>query len=223
MAKNGWKNLVGTVFSSFRLGFTGVRIKDVSGVLQVRNSGDTADANLKAALLQLSGGTPGAGKVLTSDASGNGTWGDPQPAIDSRIDAALPDNIVLFHLQDFNLNGTGLAFTLSTTYTFNHVLGMTPPANADSWQQSFTVAAGTYQLVFWGIKASNSGKLDIYVDNVLQGTLDFYNATTLLNTSLTMPGVVVSAGRHTLKCTVNGKNASSSAFNIFYTYVHIHV
>lgn len=74
MAKNGWQDLVGTIFDYFRVGFTGPRLKNSSGVLQIRDSGDTADANLKAALLQLSGGSPGANKVLTSDASGNGSW-----------------------------------------------------------------------------------------------------------------------------------------------------
>lgn len=75
MAKNGWQDLVGTIFDYFRVGFTGPRLKNSSGVLQIRDSGDTADANLKAALLQLSGGSPGLNKVLVSDASGNGSWG----------------------------------------------------------------------------------------------------------------------------------------------------
>ncbi len=76
MSSSWISDLIGTAQSYFRIGFSGVRLKDVAGNLQVRNSGDTADANLKASLLQLSGGSPALNKVLMSDASGNGAWGD---------------------------------------------------------------------------------------------------------------------------------------------------
>lgn len=70
-------DLAGTALSYFRIGYAGVRLKNNAGVLEIRNSGDSADANMKAALLQLSGGNPGAGKILRSDASGNGSWVNP--------------------------------------------------------------------------------------------------------------------------------------------------
>lgn len=41
-------DLVGTAKDFFRIGFTGVRLKNSSGVLEIRNSGDTADAPIKA-------------------------------------------------------------------------------------------------------------------------------------------------------------------------------
>lgn len=63
--------LKGTLQSFFRI--NSVALKVVSGVLQVRNNADSADAGVKASAIQLTSGA-GAGLVLTSDASGNGTW-----------------------------------------------------------------------------------------------------------------------------------------------------
>jgi len=41
-------DLVGTALNYFRIGYTGPRLKNTSGVLEIRNSGDTADAAIKA-------------------------------------------------------------------------------------------------------------------------------------------------------------------------------
>ena len=72
--------LVGTTVqanTAFIVGSGGSRLQNSSGTVRVRNSSDTADAALQAALLTLTGGGPGAGKVLTSDASGNASWQTP--------------------------------------------------------------------------------------------------------------------------------------------------
>lgn len=50
-----WQNLVGTTSAFFRLGLTGVRLKDNSGNLSVRNTGDTADAEITASKVNVSG------------------------------------------------------------------------------------------------------------------------------------------------------------------------
>lgn len=63
--------LLGTLQSLFRLNT--VAIKDGGGVLLVRKSDDSAYAKIQASAVKLSTGA-GAGLVLTSDASGNGTW-----------------------------------------------------------------------------------------------------------------------------------------------------
>lgn len=56
---------------------TGVKWGAVNDTTAVKLSGSTMTGTLVAPTLQITGGTPGAGKVLTSDASGNATW---QPA-----------------------------------------------------------------------------------------------------------------------------------------------
>lgn len=66
-----WKDLLGTSKSFFRLGFAGPRLKDAGGNLTVRNSGDTADAELTAAKVNVSGDAV----VLNAAAAGaGGDW-----------------------------------------------------------------------------------------------------------------------------------------------------
>lgn len=50
-----WSNLAGSVLGYIRLGLTGVRLKNVSGALAVRNAGDTADAGITAGTISASG------------------------------------------------------------------------------------------------------------------------------------------------------------------------
>lgn len=62
-------DIVGTTRAFFRIGFTGPRLKNDSGTLAIRNAGDSADANLKTALLQNTGDSI----EINSDAADTGT------------------------------------------------------------------------------------------------------------------------------------------------------
>lgn len=65
-----WTNMLGTLNSYLKIGgFSGVRLKNSSGNLLVRNSADGADAELTADILHNSGDT----LELNSDAAGSGT------------------------------------------------------------------------------------------------------------------------------------------------------
>jgi hypothetical protein len=65
-----WLKIVGTQANNFRLGLLGVRIKDLLGNLSVRNTDDTADAEVTAAKFNASGDT---GLVINSDSTSTGT------------------------------------------------------------------------------------------------------------------------------------------------------
>lgn len=65
-----WLKIIGTQANNFRLGLLGVRLKDVTGNLSVRNTGDTADAEVTAAKFNASGDT---GLVINSDSTGTGS------------------------------------------------------------------------------------------------------------------------------------------------------
>lgn len=67
--KHLWSDLLGTTLSFFRIGRTGPRLKDTSGNLTVRNSGDSADVSVTASQLNASSNT---GLVINSDAAGSG-------------------------------------------------------------------------------------------------------------------------------------------------------
>lgn len=63
-----WMDLFGTTKAFFRLGVGGVRLKNNAGNLDVRNSGDSADAAVTASKLNLSGDV----LDINSDAAGAG-------------------------------------------------------------------------------------------------------------------------------------------------------
>lgn len=64
----GWQDLQGTSKGAFRLGFTGVRFKNSGGNLLIRNTGDSADAEITASKVNISGNVV----ALNSDAAGSG-------------------------------------------------------------------------------------------------------------------------------------------------------
>lgn len=63
-----WQDLQGTTKGAFRLGFAGVRFKNSGGNLLIRNTGDSADAEITASKVNISGNVV----VLNSDAAGSG-------------------------------------------------------------------------------------------------------------------------------------------------------
>jgi hypothetical protein len=87
-------------------------------------------------------------------------------------------------------------------------------ANGDSFEKSFDIAPGTYDLSVSYISAADVGIIDVYVDNVLIGSFDGYTGPSLYNAIFVFPGVVVSGTSHTLKCTLNGKNGAASTFSM---------
>lgn len=63
-----WKDIFGTTKAYFKLGFTGVRLKNSAGNLLVRNTGDSADAEVTASKVNISGNA----LDLNSDSAGAG-------------------------------------------------------------------------------------------------------------------------------------------------------
>lgn len=63
-----WSDLLGTVNGYLKIGLTGVRLKNSSGHLLVRNTGDSADAELTASKVKVSGEI----LEINSDAAGSG-------------------------------------------------------------------------------------------------------------------------------------------------------
>lgn len=64
-----WKDLIGTSFDYLRVGLAGFRLKNLSGNLIVRNAGDTADAQVTASQVNVSGEN----LIINSDAAGTGS------------------------------------------------------------------------------------------------------------------------------------------------------
>lgn len=86
-----WKDLLGTTSSFFRIGLSGVRLKNSSGNLLVRNAGDSADAEVTASKVNISGELID----INSDAAGSGadwkyTIRRPISGMTAAVDLTLP-------------------------------------------------------------------------------------------------------------------------------------
>jgi hypothetical protein len=86
-----WSDLLGTTGAYFKLGLSGVRLKDSSGNLLVRNSGDSADAQVTTSKLNVSGDVVD----INSDAAGSGadwkyTLQRPSSGMTAAVTLTLP-------------------------------------------------------------------------------------------------------------------------------------
>lgn len=203
--KDRWlADAIGTLRGYWRIGTT--RLKDVSGVLQIRNSVDTLDVGLKASALQLSGLSPAAGDIAQFDAAGNISAVPPGAGTES----ILPSSFMIDALQQKLITGAGVGITANSAYHNNHVVFMNPAANGDSWSIDFVGASGVYNIRIVGITNVNSAKFDIFVDGVFIANVDWYSATLVNNVTASVFTSSLAAGKHTVTLTVNGRNASNT-------------
>ena len=86
-----FSDLLGTVGGYFKIGLSGVRLKNNSGNLVVRNTGDSADAEVTASKINVSGDAI----VINSDAAGSGadwsyTLNRPATGMSGTVSLTLP-------------------------------------------------------------------------------------------------------------------------------------
>lgn len=118
----------------------------------------------------------------------------------------------MWHDESTVLSGNAFLHSLDTLELYRTYTIQNPPAINDSFTNSFFVKAGTYTLYTLGLTASNNSIRSWYIDNVLVGTTDGYSAGNVYNVIQSVSGIVLTDGRHTLKCISATKNASSSAY-----------
>ncbi len=203
-----WQKLAGTQTGSFILGLFGVRIKNSSGALHVRNTGDTAFADVQAKDVIISNNTTGfdvtlstnatqaadytlvlpandgsPGEVLATDGTGNLSW----------VSAASTDACLKF-------DSTAFAFGSGTEVTM-----FTLPANAviDKVSVIVDTAFDGAPSVSVGVDGGNASKYVGSGDvNLLAvGRYDVYNTNPGnpspedLEIAYTAGGATVGAGR----------------------------
>lgn len=136
------------------------------------------------------------------------------PNTDSYVPIAdYPRRWTGWHEESTILSGGALPFLINTAQVHNGGASQSPIANGDSFSQSFVLAAGTYTLYVLGWTNTNRGKIDWYIDNVLNiSGQDWYAGVLTSNIVLSGTVTVIGSGRHILKAVVNGKNASSSDY-----------
>lgn len=94
--------------------------------------------------------------------------------------------------------------------------------NLDNYVTGALLKKGTYYLKLYHYKASNRGRVDIYIDGVLVASgIDNYAASPVAGAD-GVSGIVVDAdGWHEINIKVNGKNASSSAYLFSFTSMEL--
>lgn len=81
-----WSNLAGTASGYFRLGLTGVRLKNSTGLLALRNAGDTAAAGVSAVMFE----SPTAIAANYTVATGNNAVSPGPVTINSGVTVTVP-------------------------------------------------------------------------------------------------------------------------------------
>jgi len=140
---------------------------------------------------------------------GAGSAGSP---IYSKVD-------VMWHDQSIKTVGNAFATTIDAAEAYGFYTFQNTPANGDTWENGFICAAGTYGFKFLSYTDNNRGKLDVYIDASLIGTIDQYSSPAVKNQVLSITGIVLTDGYHKLQGVVNGKNASSSSYFIALTKI----
>lgn len=128
---------------------------------------------------------------------------------------------MLTKIPDAIGQGTWVLF-VSNDFLYRGVMYNSTNATGDSFAVNVSVPAGTYTLDFNAPKAPNAAKLDVFVDATkILDAYDLYatsvNALNIKSTS----GITLTAGKHVLKFTVNGKNASSSAYYVNFNGIQL--
>ncbi len=88
----------------------------------------------------------------------------------------------------------------------------TTSADGDEFSVNFRCPVGTYTIRFSAIKDSDRGIVDTYVDASEEDSIDLYAAAADYLNVVEITGVSITAGSHTLKFVVDGKNGSSSDY-----------
>ena len=221
-----WSDFIGTVKSYIRIGFSGPRLKDSSGNLIVRNAGDSADAEITASKVKVSGEIV----EINSDAAGAGadwkyTLQRPTSGMTAAVVLTLPptDGSPNEFLQtDGNGNlvfaAGGDTSACDKIDSTNIVFGTSSPLTL------FTLPAGaTIQMVEIIIDTAFNGTPSVSIG--IAGTTSKYASATDIDLTQPAgtviqiaPGVAAPGGTEALIATyaANGASAGAARIRIYY-------
>jgi len=131
--------------------------------------------------------------------------------------------LLLPFFYDSIIQGTWSMFSSASHYgnEYTHMKN-TSNTDGDGIKYKVYLAKGTYTLQIYGLKGADGGIADIYIDNDKVATFDFYNDSSIGNQTFTQTGIsVTSDSLKDLKIIVNGKNASSSGYYIYFSHITI--
>jgi hypothetical protein len=222
-----WASIKGTTQAYFNLGISGVRLKNSSGNLAVRNTADNADAEVTASKVNVSG----TDIVINSDAAGSAadwtyTIKSPSSGMSAAVSLTLPTTdgssneflttdgsgvLSWAAAGDTSLcskiNSTSLAFGDTSTISM-----FTLPANAViEWVRVIidTAFNGTAPTISVGI-SGNTSKYMASTESNLKGTVkDVYYA---------YPGEVASGTTESIELAYSADSSSAGAARVEVSY-----
>lgn len=131
----------------------------------------------------------------------------------------LKPPVIMWHHLSAVVSGGAIATTVGTNQFYNLYSSQGSIANGNSFTQAVYLIEGEYAFGVYGIKDTNRGKLDWYLDsNLVVSAQDWYAAAIAWNTLINNTIYVPFTGYHELRGVVNTKHASSSNYAQVLTY-----
>ena len=141
-----------------------------------------------------------------------------QAALDAKAAAAdvLPWRFDPIMGAAFGCNKNGV---WSTQASGNRLILEGPNLDGAWIEWDILTAAGTWRLDVSHFTAANAAIAVASIDGTTVATKDHYSAATVYDREWSATGLTLAAGRHTLRITASGKNASSSGYLLYFTGV----
>lgn len=112
------------------------------------------------------------------------------------------------------------AISIGATEFLNGLWHNTTKNDGDNISYNVYLDAGTYTLGMLCLKVADAGIVDLDVDAVEVASFDLYDAGTVRNSWQTQAAIAVAtAGLKTLRVRLHGKNASSTDYRAFFSYI----
>jgi len=128
--------------------------------------------------------------------------------------------VELWHRNSIPTAGSDIAIVQETAQQYGHYAHQSPGAQNDAFEQTFILAAGTYNFYTLGRTFDNAGTASWALDGTtIESAQDWYTAGSTTNVIKVVGSVVVAeTERHILTCTVSVKNALSTGYYLRLTY-----
>ncbi|NEP13738.1 MAG: hypothetical protein F6K14_26760 [Symploca sp. SIO2C1] len=102
---------------------------------------------------------------------------------------------------------TNVSLQLYETFSYQN-----PAVINDVVRWKVNLNEGSYSLFLLGSPSTNRGIIALEIDNINQGTVDWYSSVFQYNITKIMPFVITTNGEHFIDLKVVGKNAASSDY-----------
>jgi hypothetical protein len=137
----------------------------------------------------------------------------------TRTGTGCPRRADMWHGSSLVTVGNAITRQHESTQDYGVHCYQNAAADGDTFTNGCFLAAGVYTFVVLGSSDNNRGKIDWTLDGVSIVTgQDWYSAASVVNVVKSTSSVaVLYSGWHQVKGVVNGKNGSSSGYNMLLT------